>query len=247
MKRLTPRSLRWKLVIRITAAQTAMLALIITGMFTTFGLLWYFGAISNGINQNTTPEVVSDAVRRGADGKLFVTPTPELVQLRADTPGLWFLIRDEAGQMLTEGAVPQAVLSAVPALDVIAYADLIQDFGRAAPPAATVQWEETPAGRVKIMSSAQGRVTVAQILQSSQSALLMMALLTGTVTLATLLVTPFVVRRALKGLDHAAEETKKIDIDRSGTRLSATGVPLEILPFVNKCRMVALSRLPSRM
>lgn len=242
MKHLSPRSLRWRLVIRITAAQTAMLALIFTGMFATFGMLWYFGVINGGVNQNTTPEVVSDALRRGPDGKLFVAPTPELVQLRSDTPDLWFLVRDVAGQQLTEGTVPKTVLAAVPALDIVAYADLLQDFERDLPPIATVQWKETPAGHVKIMSGTQSHVTVAQILKSSQTALTLMALLTGTMTMATLLVTPFVVRRALKGLDQAAEETKKIDIDRSGMRLSAAGVPLEILPFVNAVNE-ALSRL----
>ncbi|XUY25618.1 sensor histidine kinase [Agrobacterium sp. rho-8.1] len=242
MKLLNPRSLRWRLVIRITAAQTAMLALIFTGMFATFGMLWYFGVINSGVNQNTTPDVVSDALRHGPDGRLFVALTPELVQLRSDTPDLWFLVRDVSGQQLIEGNVPEKVLRAIPALDIIAYADLLQDFGKDLPPIATVQWKETAAGLVKIMSGTQSHVTVAQILQSSQTALMLMALLTLTMSLATLLVIPFVVRRALKGLDYAAEETKKIDIDRSGTRLSVSDVPLEILPFVSAVNE-ALSRL----
>ncbi|MBZ5762939.1 HAMP domain-containing histidine kinase [Rhizobium sp. VS19-DR104.2] len=242
MTLLNPRSLRWRLVIQIAVAQTAMLALIFTGMFATFGMLWYFGAISNGVNQNTTPEVVSRAVRRDADGRLFVASTPELLQLKATTPNLWFLVRDVSGQQVTGGPVPQTVLAVVPALDVIAYADLLQDLEQDAPPSATIQWMQTVAGHVKIMSSAQGSVTVAQILQSSQSILVLMALLTVTMALATLLATPFVVGRAMKGLNHAALETNKIDIDRSGTRLSTVEVPLEILPFIHAVNE-ALSRL----
>lgn len=242
MSLVRPRSLRWRLVMHITTAQIAMLVVIFVGMFATIGFLWYFGYINHGVNDRTTPEVVRNAIQRGPDGKLFISPTQELVQLRSQIPNLWFLVRDANGQKLTEGRVPLEVMSAVSALDVITYADLIQNFEKDALPLATVHWEETSAGRVKIMSGAQGHVTIAQILESSQGLLTVMAILIAITAVATFLVTPFVVRRALKGLDHAAEETKKIDIHRSGTRLSASGVPLEILPFINAVNE-ALTRL----
>ena len=98
---------------------------------------------------------------------------------------------------------------------------------------APIQWTETAAGWVKIMSGTQGHVTMGQILASNQSALAFMVLLTLATTIATLLVTPLVVRRAFKGLDLAAAETRAIAIDRIGARLSVDAVPLEILPFVN--------------
>lgn len=61
-------------------------------------------------------------------------------------------------------------------------------------------------------------------------------------TLATLIATPFVVRRALAGLGEAAAQAGRIDIERRGTRLSQENVPSEVSPLV-KAMNDALGRL----
>ena len=52
-------------------------------------------------------------------------------------------------------------------------------------------------------------------------------------TLATLIATPMVVRRTLAGLDRAAAQAEKIDIDGRGARLPLEDVPSEIVPLVS--------------
>jgi signal transduction histidine kinase len=59
---------------------------------------------------------------------------------------------------------------------------------------------------------------------------------------ATFIATPLVVRRAFKGLDETAEQARRIDIHRRGSRLSLDRVPLEVVPLVTAVND-ALARL----
>lgn len=242
MSLIRPQSLRWRLVSRLTIAQAAILAIILFSMSFVVSLLWYYGYIGDGANEATTAETVTKAVRRSADGGLTIETTAEMDSLRRDITGMWFLVQDAEGHRVEEGVIPQEVLAAVPLLDTIAYADLLQDPLKDNRPVANIQWAETSAGWVKIMSGTQGQVTFSRILASNQPAVAFLIILTSIMAFATAAVTPFVVRHAFKGLDLAAEETKKIDIDRSGTRLSTRNVPLEIVPFVTAVND-ALARL----
>ena len=52
-------------------------------------------------------------------------------------------------------------------------------------------------------------------------------------TLATLVATPVVIRRTLAGLDRAAAQAEKIEIDGRGARLPLQDVPSEIVPLVS--------------
>ena len=54
----------------------------------------------------------------------------------------------------------------------------------------------------------------------------------GLMAFATLVATPFVVRRAMAGLGQAAAQAERIDIDRRGVQLSVEEVPTEIIPLV---------------
>jgi len=61
-------------------------------------------------------------------------------------------------------------------------------------------------------------------------------------TLATLVATPFVVRRAMTGLAQVAAQAERIDIDQRGVQLPLDKVPIEITPLV-KAINAALDRL----
>ena len=81
-----PRSLKWRLVTWVAAAQGAMFALLILAMTGVIGALWMRGSISSGIYERSTIEALTEAVGRGARGELILRPAPELERLRRYIP-----------------------------------------------------------------------------------------------------------------------------------------------------------------
>ncbi|MGC3008490.1 hypothetical protein ACPTHZ_14660, partial [Enterococcus faecium] len=54
----------------------------------------------------------------------------------------------------------------------------------------------------------------------------------GIIALGAFVATPIVVRRSLRGLEQAAAQADSIDIEKRGVRLTSTGMPSEVTPFV---------------
>jgi signal transduction histidine kinase len=92
----------------------------------------------------------------------------------------------------------------------------------------------TPAGTLQIIATTGGKTpegrSVLKIVLVFLALTLPSALL---MTIATLVATPIVIRTAIEGLDEAAHQARKIDIDERGTRLPVAAVPIEIAPLVN--------------
>lgn len=237
-----PRSLKWRLVTWVAAAQGAMFALLILAMTGVVGALWMRGSISSGIYERSTIEALTEAVGRGARGELILRPAPELERLRREIQGFWFIVRDSQGREVTEGQAPAELTPLMKGLDTVESAVLRGNRGDDAPSLAIVQWIDTAAGRVQMLTGGQGRLLLHQVVAAFLPMLYLTLLIIGLMTVATFLVTPFVVQRALAGLGRVADEAKRIDITRSGTRLPAVGVPVEIVPLVNAVNG-ALARL----
>ncbi|MDO9427158.1 MAG: HAMP domain-containing sensor histidine kinase [Methylobacterium sp.] len=237
-----PRSLKWRLVTRVAATQGLVFALLSLALVGAVGALWMRGLISGGAYELGTIEALSAAVARDAEGRLILRPTPELDRLRSEIEGFWFVVRDNGGHRLTEGSVPAHLEPLLPGLDRIGSANLSHGGGNAVPPAAVVRWVDTAAGEVQMLTSAEGRVLLRHLVGVFVPMLLLTLLVIGLMTLATLLVTPFAVQRALAGLGRAADEAEHIDITRSGARLSVHAVPVEIVPLVRAVND-ALARL----
>lgn len=233
MSILRPRSLRWRLISRIAFAQTVLLVMVMFGLSIAISVLWYFGYINQGAYEGTTAEAVKNAVMRAPNGSIFIQDTESLRDLRAHNPDVWFIVRDREGHQVTFGTLPRQVLPIVPALDTVASADLLRDPTRDELPFATVQWLETPAGWIKILSGTEGMVSLRTLIAANKPSLIILAVLTAILALSTLVATPFVIRRAFKGLDKASAEAKGINFERSGSRLSIQEIPLEVSPFVS--------------
>ncbi|MCW1990582.1 signal transduction histidine kinase [Bradyrhizobium diazoefficiens] len=237
-----PYCLRSRLSWRLLSLQAVLLLALVAVVV---GALCASGLVLAERDEDRVIDVVQHALTRDAQGGLTVRPTPELRQLRSETPDLWFLVRDRQGHSLAEGAVPAEFAAIGGGLDQISQArlgwQLFEDDPRK--PAARLKRVDTEAGNVQVITATQGRLTGAKALVMTSLAFLGIALpgllLMGT---ATFIATPMIVRRAFRGLDTTADQARRIDIHQRGARLSVERIPLEVVPLVTAVND-ALARL----
>jgi signal transduction histidine kinase len=227
-----PYCLRSRLSWRLLALQAALLLALVAVVV---GALCASGFVLAERDEDRVIDVVQHALARNADGDLTLRSTPDLKQLRAETPDLWFLVRDRQGHSLVEGTVPAEFAAIGGGLDQISQARLgwqmFEDDPRK--PAARLKRVDTDAGNVQIITATQGRLTGAKALLMTSLAFLGIALpgllVMGT---ATFIATPMIVQRAFRGLDTTADQARRIDIHQRGARLSVEKIPLEVVPLV---------------
>ncbi|QND54796.1 HAMP domain-containing histidine kinase (plasmid) [Phyllobacterium sp. 628] len=233
------RSLKWRLVSRLLLFEILIILSVLTIIM---GSLWGSGYLIEDYEGGSL-DVLKDALSRNAEGQLIVADTPEIVQLRADVGNLWFVIRDRNGQQLSQGTVPSQFAQTLSLLDHISDARLNNELGRAKRPDAIVKWQETAIGDVQIFTGTQGRMSFNRMMTGISAGVLTAIIpLFMVIALATLAITPLVVRFALKGVRRAADQAAQITYNQRGVRLSAGEVPEEISPFVNAVND-ALTRL----
>ncbi len=235
-----PCSLRGWLVSRLVLLQAALLV--------GFGLLVFAGLCATGhlVGLEADDEViaaVTGAVVRTPDGGLQLRRTPALDRLAADMPGAWFQVRDRAGQRLQQGDVPAVFAHAAPALDGVGQARLGWNLADPPQAGARMQWVESAAGPLQILAGSGGRMSALRLMETLALAFAVFILpAIVLMTLATVLATPLVVRRALAGLSQAAAQAARIDVDDRTARLPLADVPSEVLPLVTAVN-AALDRL----
>jgi signal transduction histidine kinase len=234
-------SLRWRLVRRLVALQAALLGLLLVLIV---GLLWMNGSLVILESEDSVFDALREAVGRDAGGGLVLRRTQALADLRARAPDLWFTVRDEQGHVVSEGSVPPEYARIGGALDAIGQARIGWNLGD--PERATtahVKRIQTPAGTVHAMSGPAGGIPLLRVAMTTLLVLVMLILPAIIVmALATLVATPIVVRRAMKGLDQAATDAARIDVGQRGMRLPTAEVPAEAMPLVQAVN-AALGRL----
>ncbi|WP_456756380.1 MULTISPECIES: sensor histidine kinase [unclassified Bradyrhizobium] len=237
-----PRSLTWRLVGRLAGLQAIALTLLILLIgAAAIGLLR--AGLLIGEYEGSTLDTLRDAVMRDESGGVMLRQTPELAALRAEHADLWFIVRDAEGRQISEGAVPAQFAPIASALDHVSEARLKWNAAEAMRPAALVKWVDTSAGRIQILTGTYGQLSMWRALESTPLLFLNMILpIVVLMTLATLVATPFVVRRAMTGLAQVAAQAERIDIDQRGVQLPLDNVPVEITPLV-KAINAALDRL----
>ncbi|MEN3351696.1 MAG: hypothetical protein V7632_5331, partial [Bradyrhizobium sp.] len=221
--------LSWRLVTLQAALLVAIIALVV-------GALWACGLPVLERDEDRVMDVVQWALGRDSNGKLVLRPTAELKQLREEAPDLWFFVRDRQGETLSEGKVPDEFSRIGGALDHISQARLgwqmFEDDPRKPP--ARMKRVNSDAGNVQIITATQGRMTGAKALFAASLTFLVVTV-PGLLLMAaaTFVATPMVIKRALSGLDTAADEARRIDFRQRGSRLSADHLPLEVAPLVS--------------
>ncbi len=182
--------------------------------------------------------VIAGAITRDETGQLSVEMTPELADLRAGTPQLWFVAQDDFGRSVSFGSVPQHYASLVGRLSDLSFAQLRDRH----PPyklAAVVRRQTTDIGDLTILGhGALSDLNLTVILASNVIVLPIFVLL----ALTSLLVTPWIVRRSLAGVRRIAREAEAINAHTRGRSLSEDEAPREVAPLVSAFN-AALRRL----
>lgn len=253
MKKPRTRSLQWILVRRLILLQAATLLIFIV---LCAAALW----IANPrllIDNEAAVAAIKGAVSRDGNGKLIVQETEELASFREGFPNVWYIVRDDSGQSVRFGNVP----------DVYArnFGELLGEADHATigfseddlRPEAYLEKAATRAGTVQIIAgtrssretdglelSISATVDVARHPDGSRNwekalpalaviiiiLLLPIVLVMGATTLVT---TPAVVRRSFAGLVETVRQATRIDIGTRAMQLPVKNVPQEIAPLVH--------------
>lgn len=233
-------SLRWRLVRRLVALQATLLGLLLVLIV---GMLHMSGSLVTLESEDDVFDALRETVARDAAGDLVLRHTAALTELRIRAPDLWFTVRDDQGHVISEGSVPPEYARIGDALNGIGQARLGWNLGDPVRPTARIRRIETPAGTVHAMTGPAGGIPMLRILATTLLVLAMLILPAIIVmALATFVATPIVVRRAMSGLNRAAADAERIDVDQRGMRLPTADVPAEAMPLVNAVN-AALGRL----
>ncbi len=219
-------SLQRRLICQLLALQYALLTILTACL-----VMQLIHAVSGGQYMDSdATEVIGRAIARGPDGKLSLTDTAEMRQLRTKAPNIWFVARSEQGELLSDGKMPDAYRSLIGALGRISFSD-IRDKEPPYDLSAAVRSVDTAAGPLTIIAGNGETVGVAfAIVLLSQLLMIPILIL---LALIALIAIPLIVRRAFSGLATVAAHAGEIDIDRRGTRLSGDKIPAEVGPLVH--------------
>jgi signal transduction histidine kinase len=219
-----PPSLKRPLIVQPLIFQLAILLISCT-FFMALALRMDSGGLYT--DESITPVIARAIVRQG-DGRLAVRMTPELVELRSESPDLWFVAEDDAGRNVTFGRIPPQYASLLGRLRDISYAHL-RDRSPPYRLSAVIRRETAPAGTLTILGHGKLSEVSLVVLLASNIVVIPIFLI---LALISLIVTPWIVRRSLAGVSRIAQEAEQIDTNRRGRRLSEEQVPSEIAPLV---------------
>lgn len=219
-----PPSLQRPLIVKPLLFQLATLLIACT-FFMALALRMDSGGLYT--DEAITP-VIARAIVRDRDGNLSVRETPELAKLREASPDLWFVAEDDAGRNVTSGRVPPQYASLLGRLGDLSYAHL-RDRSPPYRLSAVIRREVAAAGTLTILG--HGKLTGVGLVVLLASNFIVIPVFIA-LALISMLVTPWIVRKALAGVSRIAQEAEQIDANRRGRRLSEAHVPTEIAPLV---------------
>ncbi|MDH7801849.1 signal transduction histidine kinase [Rhizobium sp. AN70] len=249
-------SLRWALMKRLFALQAFLLVLFVALLIS---WIWIINPQLEDANEEAV-RVVAESVTRDGQGRVQVSATPELAELKQRNPDLWFTVRDGDEIVSQYGEIPLALMAALPHTIELARLEASERIR------ATMENRDTPIGRLQFMAGteksfpndglnlwislqldlekdADGAVRWLTVLPGFGFIILIvvvpMLFLTG---IATLLVTPRAVGRSLGGLMETVSQAQSINFENRSARINRSKVPSEIIPLVNAFN-VALSKL----
>ena len=203
------------------------------------GISFMVYGLSVSYIRDSVPHTIFKAVSVGADGKLVLTNNSKFQELRRAAPALWFAVEDGQGRRLQYGEVPELYRPLVASLSRLQPSE-IHD-GRA-------PYDLGMRVYTDVLFFPGLRVICGGAPSTGPGALLItiVTYLGGWIilplTLVTVIVMPWLIRRATSGVAEVAAQAQAIDIDERGARLADQAVPRELQPLVQAFN-AALERL----
>lgn len=233
-----PRSLQRRLTRRMIWVQ--MLSL---GVF--FGLGVFPVVIFPALNQLGTAQtldpgagaLIAETLSLTAEGELEMAETLALREMLDAHPDMYLYAQTESGASASIGILPRSSRILIPNIASIDTLDL-RSHGEHG--SFIVRNEQSPAGPVHVLIGNGPMIGVANLLRNAAIALAQALWLV--LTLASVLAIPYLVRREMRGLQHAADDATSIDFETRGRRLREDGLPAEVMPLVTAVNG-ALARL----
>lgn len=227
------RSLTVQLAWRLIVLQVViMLGLIVALTYSLYG-----GGVS--YIREKVPLTVLQAVHADPAVGIALVQDRQLHQLYRSEPGLWFAVADENGHALVHGDIPAVYRPLVASLARLEPSEV---HVNRAPYALTmrVYVGETPQGRMHVMVGGAASTDTGEVFMMIGRYLGWR--ITLPLALVTLILLPWLIRRAMSGVAEVAAQAQAINIEERGARLAARAVPRELQPMVQAFN-AALERL----
>lgn len=221
--------LAWRLI--------GLQAVVMLGLIIALTYTLYNGSVSY-IAENVPRMMVND-LHLDAAGKLAFRNDAKLQSLLQTSPGLWFVIEDEKGRRLSHGEVPEVYRSLADSIPQLQNGEV----HASSPPyalAMRVYIDDTPLGRVHVICGGIPTTNAGPLFAVLADYLGWR--MTLPLALVTLIVVPWLIRRAMRGVAEVVGQAQAIDIDERGARLADHAVPRELQPLVQAFN-AALERL----
>lgn len=195
-------------------------------------------ADKQGLDVTVYEEIALD-VTVGPGGDLVAPADGVFDQLVGKYPRLWFYATDADGNVARHGTLTPAVLGLVDELPRLT-SGYLPDIGPDDAREAVVRRVEAPGGPLWIIGGGGPEIRLRTALMAFSNPVFIGLLVS--LTAATFLFIPMLVRRQLRGVARIAAEADTIDVEKRGVRLSTSHVPDELHSLVGAVN-AALQRL----
>lgn len=191
------------------------------------------------VMDDRVPNAIVSSIKRAPDGSLMMHPSEDLKNLRTEFPNFWMLVTDAEGHVYREGRMPKELEPLTANYQLVDTAEM-QSSREPYKLSSIIRTANTDIGKLHIFAGRAGLVSAifANIISSNS----FFGILWVMLIIATVIATPLVVRKSMRGLAVAESHARQIDFNKHGTRLPEDKIPNEVKGLV-KAVNLGLTRL----
>ncbi|GFZ89897.1 sensor histidine kinase [Dyella caseinilytica] len=206
-----------------------------------FSVVLTFTVFSGNVSYIDEPvsHTILDAVHVNQSGNLELHADKKMQKLLRESPELWFVVEDAQGHRLEHGQVPEVYRPLLPSLYRLVPSEIHEGI---APYDLTMRVFVGPASTGSLRVICGGAPSTDMIAVFFGLLYYFGWRIILPMTLLTLIMVPWLIRRGMSGMAEVAAQAQAIDIDVQGARLADQAVPRELQPLVQAFN-AALERL----